>query len=144
MTGLIRNSIHKIMSHENLYEKVIGISMTTGTVFGGVIGTLLEDTPTLQDTMKNSFLGGCCDCIGGMAIGFISPILVPIGIITGTIGLASYGINNWNISTNNNKQPYTPNNEHKPPSAQVSYDNETFSKVDVRDLDKYDIYPTKK
>ena len=74
-----------------IYDRIILTTTTTGTIVGGIIGAQEPGNKTLCDSVTNSLIFSSCGGILGFAVGVLSPVIIPISVVGGIIGGASYG-----------------------------------------------------
>jgi hypothetical protein len=115
MFTTLRIQIGKILNIPHLYEKTAIGCTTIGLVSGSLYGagdTRIYNHVSLQNTMFDVITNGLLGTGCGMVIGLLSPILVPVCLVSGVISLGTYGYNQinpvipWYQKNNGNKNNY--------------------------------------
>ena len=83
------------MIEPDTFDKVICgsalIGLVSGSTYGALDSSRRYSNPLLLNTVMTSALGGCVGAVMGLVVGIASPILVPTLIISGVIGVGTYG-----------------------------------------------------
>lgn len=92
MFNAIRMRIGTLLNKPNLYEQVIYTTTTTGTIMGGIIfATETHKYSSMNDKITNCIIGSFAGGVSGLMVGLGSPVILPVTVVGGTIGIVKIG-----------------------------------------------------